>query len=134
MPFDGIGFAVSDTQVNKIEDIIDLLATPDKWCKGVPKTPDGRFCIRGALIAVNAVNLRPVILQAIHEVTGRSYRRIEAFNDDVDTTHRLMLRVLAHARDDLIGQQAAIHSLPRALKWRVRLQEWIKSFAAETPV
>ena len=134
MPFDGTGFAVSDTRFNKIEDVIGLIATPEKWCKGMAKTPDGRFCIRGALIAANAVNLRPVILEAIHEVTGRNYRRIEAFNDDVDTTHRMVLRVMAHARHNLIGQQAAIYSSPRVLNWRVRLQAWVRSFAAEKPV
>ena len=134
MPFDGTGLAVSDTRFNKIDDVIGLIAAPEKWCKGMAKTPDGRFCIRGALIAANAVNLRPVILEAIHEVTGRDYRRIEAFNDDVDTTHRMVLRVLAHARHNLIGQQAAIYSSPRVLNWRVRLQEWVRSFAAEKPV
>jgi hypothetical protein len=43
MPFDGVGFA-SDDQV------ISLLATPDKWCKGQFNTPDGRYCIRGAIM------------------------------------------------------------------------------------
>src|SRR5207248_7282184 len=109
MPFDGTGFAVSDTRFNKIDEVIGLLATPDKWCKGMAKTPDGRFCIRGALIAANAVNLRPVILEAIHEVTDKKYRRVETFNDDVNTTHSMVLHVLTHARDNLIGRQAAIH-------------------------
>ena len=134
MPLDGIGFAVSDTHSNKIDDVIDLLATPDKWCKGMEKTADGRFCIRGALIALDAVNLRPVILEAIHERVGKNYKLIEAFNDDFVTTHPMVLRVLMHARDNLIGQHAATHSSPRVLNWRVRLQEWVRGFAAEKPV
>ena len=79
MPFDGTGFAISESRLNKIDDVIGLLATPEKWCKGMEKTPDGRFCIRGALIAVDAVNLRPVILEAIHERVGKNYKLIEAF-------------------------------------------------------
>ena len=134
MPFDGTGFAVSDTRLNKIDDVIGLLATPDKWCKGMEKTPDGRFCIRGALIAVDAVNLRPVILEAIHERVGKNYKWIEAFNDDFVTTHRMVLRVLMHARDNLIGQHAATHSSPRVLNWCGRWQERVRSFVAEKPV
>jgi hypothetical protein len=40
MPFDGVGFAVGD-RVSKIDQVIDLLATPDRWCKGQFKKPDG---------------------------------------------------------------------------------------------
>ena len=133
MPFDGTGFAVSDTRFNKIDDVISLLAKPEKWCKGMETTPDGRFCIRGALMAVDAVNLRPVILEAIQEIAGKKYKWIEVFNDDLVTTHRMVLRVLVHARD-LIGQQATVHSSWRMLNWRVRLQEWVRGFAAEKPV
>jgi hypothetical protein len=44
MPFDGVGFA-SDDRVSKLDQVISLLATPDKWCKGQFNTPDGRYCI-----------------------------------------------------------------------------------------
>src|SRR5262245_62533864 len=65
MPFDGVGFAFQD-RVSKIDRVIDLLAVPDKWCQGYYKTPDGRHCIRGAIIAVEgANNLRPIVLRAI---------------------------------------------------------------------
>lgn len=133
MPFDGAGFAASDNRLSKIEDVIDLLATPDQWCQGTPRTPDGRFCILGALIAVNANSLRPVVLRAIHEVTGKDYRRIEAFNDHPDTNHRLVLRVLARARDNIVGEEVEVLSLPTLPTWRVRLQEWVQSFAAKKP-
>ena len=74
MPFDGIGFPNSD-RLNKIEDVTQLIGTPDEWCKGRYKTFDGRFCIQGAIIEVKAPEIRPIILQAIHEVTGKHYRR-----------------------------------------------------------
>jgi len=40
MPFDGIGFAFDD-RVSRIDQVISLLDTRDKWCKGNFKTPDG---------------------------------------------------------------------------------------------
>jgi hypothetical protein len=81
MPFDGVGFAVGD-RVSKIDQVIDLLATPDRWCKGHFKKPDGSYCIRGAMMAVGAdESLKPIVLQAIRDVTRRRYLRIESFND-----------------------------------------------------
>ena len=38
MPFDGIGFAFDD-RVSKIDQVISLLDTQDKWCKGNFKNP-----------------------------------------------------------------------------------------------
>jgi DNA-directed RNA polymerase subunit K/omega len=98
MPFDGVGFAVGD-RVSKIDQIIDLLATPDRWCKGQFKNPDGSYCIRGAMMAVQADEaLKPVVLQAIHDVTGQRYWRIESFNDHPYTRYAQVRRVLARAR------------------------------------
>src|SRR5438552_5749187 len=94
MPFDGIGFAFDD-RVSKIDEVIDLLATPDKWCKAQFKTPDGRYCLRGAIRAVEGAEfLKPIVLRAIREVTGERYLRIEAFNDYSYTQHTQVLRVL----------------------------------------
>ena len=56
MPFDGAGFATDD-RLSKIDQVIDLLATPDRWCKAAYRTPEGRFCIRGAMRASKAENL-----------------------------------------------------------------------------
>src|SRR5215471_6788356 len=104
MPFDGVGFAFQD-RASKIAHVIDLLATPDKWCQGYYKTPDGRYCIRGAIIAVEgANNLRPIVLQAIREVT-KHYFRIESFNDRADTSHAQVVQVLMRARAHLISAQ-----------------------------
>jgi len=91
MPFDGIGFAIDD-RVGKIDQVIDLLATRKQWCKANFKTPDGRYCIRGAMMAVEADFLKPIVLQAIREITGERYLRIESFNDHRNTT---MLRCCA---------------------------------------
>jgi hypothetical protein len=42
--------------------------------------------------------LKPVVLQAIHDVTGQRYWRIESFNDHPYTRHAEVRRVLARAR------------------------------------
>src|SRR5947207_13398197 len=65
MPFDGVGFPIDD-RVSKIDQVIDLLAIPDRWCKAQFKTRDGRYCIRGAIMAVEGADfLKPMMLQAI---------------------------------------------------------------------
>ena len=67
MPFDGGGLGFDD-QMHKIDRVIDLLATPDRWCKGTFWTHDGRYCIRGAIMAVDGVGiLEPIVLRAIRE-------------------------------------------------------------------
>src|SRR3954451_25498967 len=70
MPFDGVDY-VSSEPLRKIDTVIDLLSTPDKWCKGALRSHDGRYCIRGAVMSVGATDqLEPAILQAIGEVAG----------------------------------------------------------------
>src|SRR5207237_3720628 len=60
MPFDGIGFACD--RVNKIDEVIRLLATADRWCKTQFETPDGRYCLRGAIRAVEGAEvLKPIV-------------------------------------------------------------------------
>jgi hypothetical protein len=101
MPFDGIGFVV-DESVQKLDAVIDLLETPDRWCKGALRSHDGRYCIRGAIRAVNGAELlEPAILQAIGQVAGRRFRRIEAFNDHPNTSHDQVVAVLARARHNI---------------------------------
>jgi hypothetical protein len=101
MPFDGVGFISSDA-VQKIDAVIDLLATPNRWCKGALRSHDGRYCIRGAVRAVDAVDiLEPRILEAIGQVAGKRFRRIESFNDHPNTSHAEVLAVLSVARDNL---------------------------------
>src|SRR3954471_13219989 len=101
MPFDGVGF-VADESLQKIDAVIDLLATPDRWCKGALRSHDGRYCIRGAVRAVDAADtLEPSILEAIGQVAGKRFRRIESFNDHPNTSHEQVLAVLHRARENL---------------------------------
>jgi hypothetical protein len=101
MPFDGAGFVAGES-VQKLDAVIDLLGTPDRWCKGALRSHDGRYCIRGAIRAVNAAELlEPAILQAIGQVAGRRFRRIEAFNDHPNTSHDQVVAVLARARRNI---------------------------------
>lgn len=103
MPFDGVGFAGYES-LQKIDAVIDLLATPDKWCKGALRSHDGRYCIRGAVRAVDGADLlEPAILQAIGEVAGKRFRRIESFNDHPNTSHEQIIAVLDRARDNIIS-------------------------------
>src|ERR1700680_4836093 len=103
MPFDGVGY-ISSEPLHKIDAVIDLLSTPDKWCKGALRSHDGRYCIRGAVMSVGATEaLEPMILHAIGEVAGRRFRRIESFNDYPNTTHEQVVAVLQRARDNMAG-------------------------------
>lgn len=98
MPFDGVELIAADP-LHKIDAVIDLLATPERWCKGALKSHDGRHCIRGAVRAVDGVEvLEPAILRAIGEVAGTRFRRIESFNDHPNTGHEQVLAVLDRAR------------------------------------
>ena len=128
MPFDGVGFANYES-LQKIDAVIDLLGTPDKWCKGALRSHDGRYCIRGAVRAVDAADLlEPPILQAIGEIAGKRFRRIESFNDHPNTSHEQVLAVLSRARENIIAgrivgariaeERAAVSS------WRTALLGW----------
>src|SRR5205814_9507087 len=93
-----VGFVV-DESAEKLDAVIDLLGTPDRWCKGALRSHDGRYCIRGAIRAVDGAELlEPAILQAIGQVAGRRFRRIEAFNDHPNTGHDQVSAVLSRAR------------------------------------
>lgn len=130
MPFDGVGFASHET-LQKIDAVIDLLATPDKWCKGALRSHDGRYCIRGAVRAVDAADvLEPTILQAIGEVAGKRFRRIESFNDHPNTSHEQVIAVLSRARDNIISGRLAgpraveERSAPALVSWRGAVLGW----------
>jgi hypothetical protein len=128
MPFDGVGFANYES-LQKIDAVIDLLGTPDKWCKGALRSHDGRYCIRGAVRAVDAADiLEPTILQAIGEVAGKRFRRIESFNDHPNTSHEQVLAVLSRARDNIMSGRVAglraVEEKPPAGSWRTALLGW----------
>ena len=103
MPFDGIGFA-SPKSLERIDAVIERLGHEDKWCKGALRSHDGRYCIRGAVRAIGGAEvLEPAILQAIGEVAGSRFGRIESFNDHPHTTHAQVLAVLERTRSNLIA-------------------------------
>ena len=119
MPFDGTEFQRHDFMLEKLDGVIDLLRTENRWCKQRLRTADGKRCILGALMDVSAdAILTHPILDAARELTGRSYRRIEGFNDDPRTDHRLVVTVLGRTRDNLLlGKVAAA---PPTVPRRVR--------------
>jgi hypothetical protein len=103
MPLDDVGFGDRIGPLDKIEQVIDLLAKEERWCKGQLVTQDGRRSIVGAVRAVDgdSVLVRPILL-AIRQVTGRRFAGIESFNDDPETTHQLVLKALFQAREYII--------------------------------
>lgn len=132
MPFDGVGY-ISSEPLRKIDAVMDLLSTPDKWCKGALRSHDGRYCIRGAVMSVGATDmLEPVILQAIGEVAGRRFRRIESFNDYPNTTHEQVVAVLQRARLNMacgVGRAwRPSPSQPTSASWRGTLLGWFPSW------
>jgi hypothetical protein len=132
MPFDGFG-TISDERLKKIDAVMDLLATPERWHKGALISHDGRRCIRGAVMAVDAVGLlEPAILQAINEVGGKRFRRIESFNDHPNTGHEQVIAVLQRTRDNIQTGRLAGHSArtyPAAPEtWRESTARWFKGF------
>lgn len=131
MPFDGTGF-VTDEPLQKLDAVIDLLGSADRWCKGALRSHDGRYCIRGAIRAVSGTEvLEPAILQAIGQVGGRRFRRIEAFNDHPNTTHDQVVAVLNRARRNLEAGPllgASRLSQPAAsllTRWREGMLGWV---------
>jgi hypothetical protein len=113
MPFDGVGFA-SPKSLDQIDAVIERLATPEKWCKGALRSHDGRYCIRGAVRAVGGAELlEPIILQAIGEVAGSRFGRIESFNDHPNTSHAQVIAVLERARDNIVAGRNVSRMPPR---------------------
>jgi hypothetical protein len=127
MPFDGAGFGYNES-LQKLDTVIDLLETPDRWCNGALRSHDGRYCIRGAIRAVNGSDvLEPAILNAIGQVAGRRFRRIEAFNDHPNTTHDEVVAVLARARNNLgsdLGDSRSTGATSRLWQPALSLRAW----------
>jgi hypothetical protein len=107
MPFDGTVFEGRVRSLEKMDQVIDLLNDETRWCQKQLKTPDGRYCIAGAMAAVDATpEIKKAILLAIEQVTGDYYRSIESFNDHRLTSHGLVLKVLGHARANLLSDSS----------------------------
>jgi hypothetical protein len=104
IPFDGTVYEGRVRSLDKMDKVIDLLGDETRWCKKQLKTPDGRYCIAGAIVAVDAITeLKKPILLAVEQVTGDYYRSIEAFNDHSRTTHALVVKVLGRARENMLA-------------------------------
>jgi hypothetical protein len=132
MPLDDTGWEDRIGSLGKINRVIDLLATQDRWCQGCLVSPDGRRCLMGAVQEVNGADslIRPISL-AIRQVTGRRFGQIERFNDDPETTHDLVLSVLFQARNNVINSMAAASDSKAASGraagwWRATLQRCLR--------
>ena len=129
MPFDGAE-SPRILVLGQIDAAMELLDDEKDWCKGSLLNLAGQMCLLGALRRVEAEEeLKPLILSAAREVTGRRFRSIEKFNDHAKTTHAAMLAVLHRTRlgiesgryaIDRTARHPALHRLWRGL--RARLQ------------
>jgi hypothetical protein len=129
MPFDGTE-SPRLLVLGKLDAAIEFLDDEKRWCKGSLLNLAGQMCLLGALRRVEAEEeLKPLILSAAREVTGRRFRSIEKFNDHARTTHTTVMAVLSRTRlgiesgryaIDQTRRYAALHRLWRGL--RARLQ------------
>ena len=100
MPFDGTRYERRVPSLETMDRLIDLLGDENRWCRGQLRSPDGRYCIAGAMHAVGATrDIKNAVLLAIGQVTGRHHCSIENFNDYSRTTHALVMSVLRQARE-----------------------------------
>lgn len=114
MPYDGSTYHNPEIpSLDGINKVIELLGDERKWCKQQLRSSDGRHCILGAMKAADAtLALKQSILAAIKQVTGRDYRRIDAFNDHPKTTHPMVMKVLNTARENIIAEAAGGWATP----------------------
>ncbi|HLJ64844.1 MAG TPA: hypothetical protein VKT70_12100 [Stellaceae bacterium] len=105
MPFDGTLSGARRETLAKLDRTVSLIASEELWCKGRTETEDGRRCLLGAMRVAGAHRtLKAPVLRAAAEITGHAYRSIPRFNDDVATTHAVLLRVLERTRQDLLAE------------------------------
>jgi hypothetical protein len=123
MPLDGTDLRVlGDPRLDKLGEIERLLINERQWCKHRLRDEHGRYCLAGAMRAVQARQLlEPIILRAARKVGGRRYWRIESFNDHPSTTHADILRVLQQARGDIIAGMIESRPRPWYARWARRL-------------
>jgi hypothetical protein len=120
MPLDGTQMFEHPT-LAKLGEVECMLATEDQWCKGRMHDRNGRHCLVGALTIANArEELTRPIIRAIKEISGKHYWRIESFNDDPNTSHQDLLRVLYRVRLTLIAELARPQQ-PKS--WHAKLLE-----------
>ena len=126
MPFDEGRYRERDDPLERLDKVIALLATEDRWCKFFGLSGDGRRCLWGALWAEDAAAiLEGPVLRAIRQVTGFPYESIDAFNDHPATTHAMVLTVLHRVRQDLSPMSPPTSRSrwsPAPSGWRVPLE------------
>ncbi len=125
MPFDGqeSEYNIRQCLLARLDEGIvrvrALLDREDRWCKGALHTSDGRHCLIGAMEATQAERLlRPAILCAIGEHTGRYYLRIECFNDKKSTTHADVIAVLDRAARNIRAGMPFGAPVSAKARWR----------------
>lgn len=130
MPFDGINFPRSDT-LDKIDAVTALLADERRWCKGSLINAGGQMCLMGAMRSARSdAVLKPLVLRAVQEVTGKRFRTIESFNDNHGTTHAVVLQVLQRARENVVAGRlpGGAPPVPIGTHCRSLLQRWTVRF------
>ena len=129
MPLDGSELFANPT-LAKLWEVECLLATEDQWCKGRLHDRKGRHCLVGAISEVNArQELTRPLIRAIKEVSGKHYWRIESYNDDPNTSHQDVLRVLYRARL-LVIEDIARANEPKP--WYMKLREFANEIFSST--
>src|SRR5258708_9274502 len=99
MPFGGRGYEERSDALDKIDEVIALLATKGKWCQRAMQTWDGRRCLLGAMKPAHAERgLVAPVLRGLQKGTGITYRRTDQFHDPPATSHSRALPVLHHPR------------------------------------
>lgn len=124
MPFDGTGLDERNRRLEQLGRIEKILGAEDRWCKGTLVSQDGRRCLLGAVIEANAETLKPAILMAIRQVTGRRYSRIEKFNDAHGTTYADLRAVIERTRHD-ISYGPSMETMRIRLWDRFRSWNWL---------
>lgn len=129
MPFDG-SESPRILVLGKLDAAIEFLDDEKRWCKGSLLNLAGQMCLLGALRRVEAEEeLKPLILDAAREVTGRRFRSVEKFNDHAKTTHATVMSVLHRTRlgiesgryaIDRTARNTTLHRLWRGLRTRLQ--------------
>ena len=129
MPLDGSELFANPT-LAKLWEVECLLATEDQWCKSRLHDRKGRHCLVGAISEVNArQELTRPLIRAIKEVSGKHYWRIESYNDDPNTSHQDVLRVLYRARL-LVIEDIARANEPKP--WHMKIREFMNEIFSVT--
>ncbi|HWI28549.1 MAG TPA: hypothetical protein VN668_16365 [Stellaceae bacterium] len=118
--------------LRKIDDVIDLLGSEERWCKHARHLADGRRCLVAALQEAHAEQpLWRAVLRAARENTGQRYVGLAAFNDDARTTHGQLLSVLRNTRQKIaLGEWRLEQPEPRGWqRWQNLLAPVVPRFA-----